>query len=172
MAGKNIRVFSSGILLVGPVDATLTAADHKVAVCKSATLTAGSKEKDLMAPPIESLYPIDSGVYGGECNLKVDVNELSVDVFDFVTGATLNGTKHVVTAKSKAQFVRVEFHAAENTTDLPVIVALYRARAVQWPGKFGMEDFFDATFDFKCYPSLTQFDTNGDGIVFDIDDQT
>ncbi len=169
---KNIRIFSTGVLLVGLVDATLTVVDNKVAICKSATLTLGAKEKDLMAPPAESLYAVDSGVYGGMCSLKVDVNEFSTDVLDFVTGATLVGTKHVITAKSAPQFVRVELHAQENTTNLPVIVSLYRCRATEWPGKFGMEDFFDSSFDFKGYPSLTQFDTNGDGIVCDIDDQT
>lgn len=161
-------VFSTGILLVGDVDATLTEADNKIGILENVTFDTEASRKDLFAPPAESLYPVATGFYNAKCMLKSDHGEFDPDLLVRIAGAALSAGVYTVDSLSKPTYCKVQF-IAQDVDENPITITLFRALATKLPFKFGQDDFAKISLEFEGYPSLTQNSTAGNPIVFTVE---
>jgi hypothetical protein len=166
MAAENKRIFSTGILLVGDIDAALTVADNKVGILENITVGLEAKRKDLMAPPAESLYAVDTGFYNAQATLKADVGEFNPDLLTRIAGAVLSNGVYRISSRSKPTFHQVNVIATDSLDEQWTII-VYRALSTSLPFKFGMDDWMKQSIEWEGYPSLTQFNDDGDGLVVD-----
>lgn len=160
MAAENEYIFSTGILLVGDIDAALTEADHKVAILKNVNFDTKHAKRDLQAPPRESLFAVATGVYNGQCMLTADINSYNEDLIKRVGGFEADGADLVLTDIGAPTFHQVNVLVEDDQGNQKTIV-LYRALAVDLPLAFKMDDFLDSKIEWEAYPSKTQTTTAG-----------
>lgn len=141
------RLFSTGILKVGPLGAA-SAAMIVIADLQDIEINVTFQEKEMRDAPQNNMFAETRAFYGGKAEIKATVGDFNKQLLLLAIGAVSTDNLTFTIGKlSKPTFYKIEIDTVDPDTGVAVTIIAYRFSSPNLATAFKLDDFVMPNFN-------------------------